>query len=68
MHKLWGDFGFTLILATFWTLAFEIPILNLEKMMFNKNMKSDANQKVIESNIELEQPTLIGTRVNKDNE
>jgi peptidoglycan/LPS O-acetylase OafA/YrhL len=29
-HKFWGDFGFALLLATVWSLAFEMPVPLLE--------------------------------------
>jgi peptidoglycan/LPS O-acetylase OafA/YrhL len=29
-HKFWGDFGFSLLLATVWSLAFEMPVPLLE--------------------------------------
>lgn len=36
MHSLWGDFGYTLTIATAWCLFFESPITVIEKVLFKK--------------------------------
>ncbi|KAG4075102.1 hypothetical protein HA402_013497 [Bradysia odoriphaga] len=36
IHKFWGDFGLTLTASLIWTLAFESPVVMLEKIMFSK--------------------------------
>ena len=32
----WGDLGFTLTLAVVWTLAFESPVIIIEKYIFGQ--------------------------------
>lgn len=34
VHTFWGDFGMTLTVSVFWTLAFESPIPILERFIF----------------------------------
>uniref|UniRef100_A0A182LXU7 Nose resistant-to-fluoxetine protein N-terminal domain-containing protein n=1 Tax=Anopheles culicifacies TaxID=139723 RepID=A0A182LXU7_9DIPT len=36
VYQFWGDIGFTLTLALFWTLLFESPIIGLERMLFGR--------------------------------
>ncbi|XP_031334569.1 O-acyltransferase like protein-like isoform X2 [Photinus pyralis] len=36
MHQFWGDFAFTLFVATLVTLAFELPAIEIEKIIFAK--------------------------------
>ncbi|XP_055608118.1 nose resistant to fluoxetine protein 6-like [Uranotaenia lowii] len=47
VHNFWGDFGYTVTLAVVWSLAFESPVMILEKLLFGKalanNKKSDSN-------------------------
>lgn len=33
IHAFWGDFGLTLCISVLWTLAFESPIITLEKLL-----------------------------------
>ncbi|XP_055370763.1 uncharacterized protein LOC129605190 [Condylostylus longicornis] len=57
MYKFWGDFGFTLCIATLLTLSFESPIIGIEKVLFKRgsevkdkkyNTKEDPNTKISE--------------------
>lgn len=41
-HKFWGDFGLTVTLAILWSLAFESPIVILEKLLFGTLRKPAA--------------------------
>lgn len=36
IHKFWGDFGLSLSVALVWTLAFESPVLVLEKLLLKR--------------------------------
>lgn len=38
VHLVWGDFGISVTLAVIWTLAFESPILVLEKIIMRSGM------------------------------
>lgn len=40
VHKFWGDFGLAATVAVFWSLAFESPIVGLEKLLFGRLKKS----------------------------
>jgi peptidoglycan/LPS O-acetylase OafA/YrhL len=40
-YMVWGDFGFTLTVAIVWTLAFESPIITIEKFIFGRGSKSN---------------------------
>ncbi|XP_058817531.1 nose resistant to fluoxetine protein 6-like [Topomyia yanbarensis] len=42
VHRFWGDFGFTVTLALVWSLAFESPIVGLEKLLFGTRRKPSA--------------------------
>lgn len=37
IHKFWGDFGLTICFSVFWTMAFESPIIVLEKLLIGGN-------------------------------
>uniref|UniRef100_A0A182QD03 Nose resistant-to-fluoxetine protein N-terminal domain-containing protein n=1 Tax=Anopheles farauti TaxID=69004 RepID=A0A182QD03_9DIPT len=40
VYQFWGDIGFTLTLALFWTLLFESPIIGLERILFGLGRES----------------------------
>lgn len=64
MHKFLGDFGFTVVLAIFWTLAFEIPVLNLEKLIWNKNKRNHDSKMEATLNLEMEPIALQSAQSN----
>lgn len=39
-HSFWGDFGFALTVSIFWCLAFESPIVILEKYLIPSKLKN----------------------------
>lgn len=39
IHHFWGDFGFTITIAVIWHLAFEMPFVSLERILFNRGEK-----------------------------
>ncbi|XP_031342911.1 O-acyltransferase like protein-like [Photinus pyralis] len=47
MHQVWGDFAFTFFVATLVTLAFELPMIEIEKIIFakKKNELTDGGSK-----------------------
>lgn len=46
-HKFWGDFGLTVTLAVLWSLAFESPIVVLEKLLFGSPRKSSPDRPLV---------------------
>lgn len=52
IHKFWGDFGITLTVALVWTLAFESPVLILEKLLLKRDGDTrKPNKKVVEASV-----------------
>ncbi|XP_058454323.1 nose resistant to fluoxetine protein 6-like [Malaya genurostris] len=47
VHKFWGDFGFTVTLATVWCLLFESPIVGLEKLLFGTRRKPSDSKALV---------------------
>lgn len=47
VHRFWGDFGLTVTLAVLWSLAFESPIVVLEKLLFGSARKSNPNRPLV---------------------
>lgn len=45
IHKFWGDFMMSACLALVWVLAFEMPILGLQEIMFKRRTQSQVQQK-----------------------
>ncbi|XP_052868606.1 nose resistant to fluoxetine protein 6 isoform X1 [Anopheles cruzii] len=43
-YQFWGDIGFTLTLAVFWTLLFESPVIGLEKILFGRARRNSDRQ------------------------
>uniref|UniRef100_A0A8D8CWM4 Nose resistant to fluoxetine protein 6 n=1 Tax=Culex pipiens TaxID=7175 RepID=A0A8D8CWM4_CULPI len=50
IHKFWGDFGLTVTLAVLWSLAFESPIVVLEKLLFGSLRKSSPDAPLVPEN------------------
>lgn len=52
-HLFWGDWGLTCTIAIFWTLAFESPMVTIEKMIFGRGQKLpklQTNQDIVRKN------------------
>ncbi|KAF2888051.1 hypothetical protein ILUMI_18122 [Ignelater luminosus] len=45
LPEFWGDFTITLVLAVIWVLAFESPVLVLEKMLFHRQQERNGKPK-----------------------
>nr|XP_019554140.2 nose resistant to fluoxetine protein 6-like [Aedes albopictus] len=43
VHNFWGDFGLTITVSILWCLAFESPIVGLEKLLLGKLHKPNPN-------------------------
>lgn len=54
IHAFWGDFGITLTVAVFWTMAFESPVLTLEKILLgSRKPNSKSNGQITKKEIEV---------------
>ncbi|XP_021707319.1 nose resistant to fluoxetine protein 6 isoform X1 [Aedes aegypti] len=42
-HNFWGDFGLTVTISILWCLAFESPMVGLEKLLFGRFLKPKPN-------------------------
>lgn len=65
IHKTLGDVCLTVLMATVFTLAFESPIVVLEKILFGGKKPSRANEVVVANSSQNE---LIAAEETKENE
>ncbi|KAK5641505.1 hypothetical protein RI129_010052 [Pyrocoelia pectoralis] len=55
MHQFWGDFAFTLFVSAFLTLTFELPVMEIEKIIFTKK-RSESTMTLEEGASAVERP------------
>lgn len=60
MHNFWGDLVFTFVAATFWTLAFEMPILRIENYIIKLIPVSTEKKVKSKKDIAAESPSSVG--------